>query len=53
MNNEKIIQKTSRVKSNAWDTKYVDSNGAKDIMEPKMFTNRNESFEKNTCTNLK
>ena len=24
MNNEKIIQKTSRVKSNAWETKYVE-----------------------------
>ena len=41
MDNEKIFQKIPRGKSNAWETIYVESNGAKDIVEPKMFTNRN------------
>ena len=45
MDNEKIIQKIPSGKSVAWETKYVESNGAKDIVEPKMFTNRNESFD--------
>ena len=46
MNNEKIVQKISRENSNTWETKYVDSNGTKDMLEPKLYTNRNESFDK-------
>ena len=45
MNNEKIVQKILRGKSNTWETKYVESNGAKDMVEPKLYTNRNESFD--------
>ena len=46
MNNEKIVQKNCREKSNTWENKYVDSNGTKDMVESKLYTNKNESFDK-------
>ena len=36
MNNEKIVQKISRGKSDAWETNYVESNIAKDMVEEKV-----------------
>ena len=45
IDNEKIDHKISRRKTNTWDTKYVELNGAKDTVEEKLFTYRNKLFD--------